>query len=438
MRLPTASYGLPSRNASRLLNVYAQASQTKGPVEIVGTPGVVTSRVLEGQGRGFAVLRGTLYVVAGDTLYGVLDGLEKGTITGTSRLTFCEGTTQLVADTGYIYDGTTLAAIADGDAPPFAAVGFSDGRLLYVERNTGRFGGSALNDLGDYAALDFATAEGSPDNLLTLVIVNRDVHLLGVNSCEEWWNSGASGFPYERKAGGFREIGVAGRLAAVKADNTVFMIASDRTARVLRGSTWVKVSQTGVEEAFSGYSTLADCEATSYTWHGNVFVSFLFPSADACWVFNVTTSEWFERDPTWAAVIEHGGKVWVQHMDGRVGYLSDAVSSEFGESVIREVTWPNIYAANARATHSQIDFVFRTGDAPIGVTPKAQLDISDDGGNTWLSLPYKGLGLTGQYRNVVRWTRLGQARDRVYRVRVSDAVPFHIVDAQLEVAGGEK
>jgi hypothetical protein len=426
-----------------LLNCYAQASQTKGPVEIVGTPGVVTHRVLEGQGRGFAVLQGTLYVVAGDTLYDVLSGADKGTIPGTSRLTFAATKDKLVTDTGHVFDGTTLAALSDPDVVPMRAVGYSDGRVVAVEAQSQNFVCSGYNDDNEldaefWDALEFSTADGAPDNLLTLVVCNRDIHLLGATTSEEWWNAGNSGFPYERKAGGFREIGVAGRLAAVKADNTVFMIASDRTARVLRGSTWVKVSQTGVEEAFSGYSTLADCEATSYTWNGNVFVSFLFPTANACWVFNVTTSEWFERDPTWAAVIEHNGKVWVQHLDGSVGYLSDAAYGEFGEAVIREVTFPNIYADNARATHSQIDFIFRTGDAPVGITPYAQLDISDDGGNTWVSLPHKAFGLTGHYRHVVRWTRLGQARDRVYRVRVSDSVPFHLVSTELDVQAGAK
>jgi hypothetical protein len=437
VRLPTASYNQPSRNASRLLNCFAQASQVKGPVEIVGTPGVVSYRVLEGSGRGLAALDGTLYAVAGTTLYDVLTGTDKGTIPGSGRLMFCEGTTQLVTDNGYVYT-TAVAAITDTDRPDFAAVGFSDGRLLYVERNTGRFGGSALNDFSDYDALDYATAEGSPDNLVTLIVDHREVVLFGKESTEIWWNSGADGFPYERQGGGFIELGCLARLGAVKADNSVFWLASDRTVRRLSGRTPVKVSQSGVEEAFSGYSTLADCEASSFTWNGNIHVLFRFPSQGITWGFNVSTGEWYESTSAWASVLTHNGRVWVQHTDGTVGYLSDAVASEFGESVKREVTFPSIYSENARATHSQVDFIFRTGDAPIGITPKAQLDISDDGGNTWTSLPHKGLGLTGQYRNVVRWTRLGQARDRVYRVRVSEAVPFHLLDAQLEVQGAAK
>ncbi len=60
-----------------------------------------------------------------------------------------------------------------------------------------------------------------------------------------------------------------------------------------------------------------------------------------------------------------------------------------------------------------------------------QLDISDDGGETWHSLPSRDMGLIGEYRKVIRWNRMGQARDRVYRCRVSEAAPFHLLDTDL-------
>ena len=72
-----------------------------------------------------------------------------------------------------------------------------------------------------------------------------------------------------------------------------------------------------------------------------------------------------------------------------------------------------------------------TGAVGATITPYVQLDISDDGGNTWVSLPSRSMGLTGKYRHVVEWHRLGAARDRVYRLRVSDPVPFYLVGAEV-------
>lgn len=435
MRLPTSSYGLPSRNASRLLNCFAVASTVKGPVEIQGTPGVVSYRVLDGVGRGMAVQGSNLYALVGTTLYNVGTGATVGTIPGSGTVMFAPGVTQMVTDTGHILSGSTVSAITDADRPTFSSVGFIDGYLTYTEADSGRFGCSALNDSSDYDALDYATAEGQPDLLVTHVVSQREAVLLGTKSYEIWWNAGESGFPFLRQAGGYGELGCLARLGAVSADNSVFWLASDRTIRRLSGRTPVKVSQSGVEEALASYSTLADCEAYSYTWQGIVHVCFRFPSQSITWNFNVNTGEWYETDTDWVTAVNHDGKVWVQHLDGTVGYLSDSVQSQFGSAVIREVTFPNVYNGNARAFHSSLEIVMRTGDVDPNVTPYLQLDISDDGGNTWTQLPPRELGATGKYSQIVRWFRLGSARDRVYRIRCSDAVPFYVTDARLEVVG---
>lgn len=428
--LPTSSYSQPSRNASRLLNCFAVAGTAKGPVEVQGTPGVVTSRVLTGGGRGLAVQGGVLYALAGTTLYRVADGSEIGTIGGTGSLMFAPGVTQLVTDNGYILDGT-VALITDPDRPAWAAVDFVDGYVVYVEQSTGRFGCSALNDASNYDALDYATAEGSPDTLVTLKVDHRQVALFGTDSVEIWWNSGQAGFPFERVASGFVEIGCLARLGVTKADNSLFWLASDRTIRRLSGQTPVKVSQTGVEERLASYTTVSDCEAYSFTWNGIVHVCFRFPTEGITWGFNVNTGEWYESTAEWVTAIHHDGKVWVQHVDGSVGYLSDTVHTHFGENVIREVTFPNVAKSDKRLFHSLFRAIFRTGDVGATITPYVQLDISDDGGNTWVSLPSRSMGLTGKYRHVVEWHRLGAARDRVYRLRVSDPVPFYLVGAEV-------
>lgn len=434
MHLPVASYNQPSRNASRLVNCYAQASTGKVPVEIVGTPGVVTYRALSGPGRGLVVQQGVLYAVAGPTLYDVYTGSEVGTIPGSDVLTFAPGVTQLVTDNGYILQGGTVSAIADEDFPDISSVDFIGGFVLGTVKGTGKFVWSALNDSDDYDGLDFATAEASPDKVRRVIVVDTDIHLLGEDTSEEWWQSEA---PFDRKAGGVRSMGVAGRLAATEADNTVVMLAHDRTARALRGNTWVKVSQQGVDEAFARYSRVDDCEVISWTLMGQVMVQFHFPTENATWVWNISSGEWHEQSYRFVSAVQHDGKTWVQAEDGTVGYLSPNVHSVFGSAVIREVTFGNVYQGNARGFHAALDLIFRTGDVDPDVVPMCQLDYSDDGGNVWSSLPAREMGRMGGYRQIIRWNRLGYARDRVYRCRVSDAVPFILLDTRLEVQGGE-
>jgi hypothetical protein len=437
MRLPTASYNLPSRNASRLVNCWAQAANGKGEIEVVGVPGIATSSALEGAGRGLLVSGGRLYAVAGTTLYDALTGAVMGTIPGNGRLMFAAAVDGFVTDNGYAYTGA-VEQITDEDKVPWSAVGFADGYIVAVESNSGRFVCSDLNDSTSYDALNFATAEGAPDNLVTLAVDHRQVVLFGTQSTEIWWNSGASGFPFERLSGGVVEQGCLARLGVVKADNSVFWLADDRTVRRLSGQTPVKVSQVGVEEALSGYGTLTDCEAFSFTWNGNIHVVFRFPTEGATWVFNVTTSEWWESTVPIVAAAHYNGRVYVQHEDGAVGYLTSAAHTWFGANPRYEVTFPNLYSGQARQFISQLDVVLRTGDAPAGVIPKMTCEVSHDGGNTWHTLPVREIGRIGEYAKVLRWNRLGSGRDTVIRLSCADPVPFHLVDAQVEVTGGSK
>ena len=205
-----------------------------------------------------------------------------------------------------------------------------------------------------------------------------------------------------------------------------------------------------MEERLASYSRVDDCEAFPFTWSGHLFVAFRFPTAGATWVLDVTTGEWHERatygSSTWNIVDSANcyGKVFVQNAEtGAVGYLSDTCYTEFDETLRREVTYPSVYESTQRLFHSQLDVILKTGDAPLGVVPTVQLDLSDDGGNTWVTLPMRSLdplpvGQTGDYRRVVRWTRLGTARDRVYRVSMSDPAPFHLMDTALMVEKGNR
>jgi hypothetical protein len=69
-----------------------------------------------------------------------------------------------------------------------------------------------------------------------------------------------------------------------------------------------------------------------------------------------------------------------------------------------------------------------------GSDPQAMLDWSDDGGHTWSNKVNKSMGKVGQYRKRVRWTRLGRAYDRIYRVTITDPVKRIIIGATLEGA----
>jgi len=68
------------------------------------------------------------------------------------------------------------------------------------------------------------------------------------------------------------------------------------------------------------------------------------------------------------------------------------------------------------------------------------LDFSNDGGHTWSSeswaLADNIAGSIGEYKTRVKWNRLGSARDRIFRVKMTDPVKTVWIDAQIMVSKG--
>jgi hypothetical protein len=65
--------------------------------------------------------------------------------------------------------------------------------------------------------------------------------------------------------------------------------------------------------------------------------------------------------------------------------------------------------------------------------PKVCLRFSDDGGHTWSNEKWRSAGKTGQFKQRVKWNRLGQFRDRVWEVSGADPVKTVLISAYLEL-----
>lgn len=443
MQLPIHSYRLGTASTARLVNCYAQANDPSGksPLVLRRSPGVSLDDSASGVGRGMATMGGVPYALIGTTLYQVgSDGslTSVGTIPGSGRVHMAANTYQLVivADrAGYVFNGT-VSSITDPDFRAATGCVFVDNYILFSEADSGRFFGSDLADATAFDALNFATAEGAPDDLVTLSVDHRQAILFGSESTEVWDNAGTSGFPFARIPNGYVEIGIAGEFVHARQDNSVYWLANDRTVRRLEGATPVKVSQAGVDHALASYD-LTGAYAYSYTVEGHLCVAFVFPVEQVAWVHDASTNEWHEREGTglWAAVASAYGSTWCLSTDGKVGRLTSDLGTEWGAAIRAEWTYQPVEKAGARVYHKSLTLGVETGGAPNYTTdPTISLEISNDGGRTWFAAPIKSLGARGAYLSRVRWDRLGAARSRVYRMSVADNVPLRVTSTELEAA----
>lgn len=450
--LPVHSYRIASASSARLVNCYPEVlpQDAKAPFAIRRSPGITPFASSQaGVGRGLAVLSGQLYAVCGASVCGInSSGAMQaiGTIAGSNPVFWAANDTQLVivADgSGYVISGGAVAPITDDDFPKAGACAFLDGYIVFVEPYTGRFFASDLRDVSSYDGLNFATAEGAPDGLISLAVDHRQIVLIGSQSTELWDNVGQAGFPFARAGNGFMELGGAAAHGVTKQDQSVYMLASDRTIRRLQGVTWNRVSQHGVEDAIKGYARVDDCIAYAYTISGHLCTVWNFPNANATWIYDATTNEWHERESfpnfgMWdvSGIVECYGKTFVQRAsDGAVGILSATEYSEWGAALRYSWTYQGLYGSGNRVYTGRLELGIETGVGLVtgqGSDPRLTLEISRDGGRTFpITMPTRSFGAVGQYRTRVHWDRLGGGFDNVYRISGSDPVPLTVWDTVI-------
>lgn len=452
--LPVSTYQTraPRAGVSRLVNCRIEPTTEKNVNTLFGTEGLSAFSTLAlFPQRGAHIFKNQLHVVGGNTLYRINNAgtaTVLGTIPGTGHCPMAENGAQLVIVTepeAYVWDGA-LAQITDPDFTARGAldVTFVDNFLLFIEPNSGRFFGSELGSATDYDALDFATAETYPDDLVGIDADHGQVFLAGRISCELWDNVGGSGFPFARNFNGVIEQGCSAGRSLVKADQTIFWLDDVRIFRRLDGVTPIRVSQHGVEQVWEGYATVSDAESSTYTIDGHINIVINFPTEEATWKYDITTKQWHE--------LESFGKTrwrgkWALHVydsvyagdfdTGKIGKLDPDVFNEHGDALIMKWTYPTVFADGDTAFHTRLEVIAEVGVGnATDPSPLIMMEVSDDGGKTFDFLPDGDLGALGTYRTKTTWWRLGSSDDRVYQGSISDQVRRAIMKTVLDVERG--
>jgi hypothetical protein len=434
-------------SAQRMVNCYLEVAPpaAKTAAAVVPSYGIESfATVGTGPMRGGCVVDGVPFVVSGQSLYRISSSgtaTSLGTIPNLDDVTMMGDGINVIVVTntdGYVYDGSSVSQITDSDFPGADWVLYFDGYAVIAEPNSGRIYIAGPLDPKNWNALDFATAEGAPDDILWGVVDHRELFLFGRESIEVWYNSGNADFPFERVPSGFIEQGIMSKWAAGKCDNSVYFLGNDCIAYRLEGYTPVRVSHHAFEQAVEGYSNKT-CRVIPFVEGGHKMVAFRF--ADACWVYDISTQLWHERQSygydTWRGKFvlhAYDSYLVADSESASLGKLSGDTFTEFGGILRTECTSPAIWDQNRLISHSLLELCFESGvglQTGQGSNPLVMLQFSDDGGRTWSSERTASLGEIGEYKTRVRFTRLGASRDRVYRFALSDPVRRTMTNAVL-------
>lgn len=466
------SYVARSVNAadSRMVNLYPEATpapEGKDAGFLNRAPGLrKLATVGTGPIRGLWSYGGYGYAVSGSKLYQIdtsWNATPLGNVSGSGPVSMVDNGTQLFIAAnpdGYIFDASTsaFAKITDVDFPGAVTVGYLDGYFVFQQPNSQKFWTSQLLDGTQIDPLSFASAEGMPDNLVSLFVDHREVWLFGTQSVEVWYDAGTTPFPLARIQGAVNELGCAATYSVAKMDNSLFWLGADARGQGIvfraNGYSGQRISTHAVEYAIQSYGTISDAIGFTYQQDGHSFYVLTFPTAQKTWVFDAATQAWHERAGfANGQFIRHRANCQMFFNNQNVvGDFENGKIYAYDLNVFADDTLPQKWLRSWRALPTNQNNLKRTAqhalqlDCETGVglnigqgnDPKVILRWSDDGGHTWSNEHWAGMGKLGAYGFRAFWRRLGMTdklRDRVYEVSGTDPVKIAIMGAELNLTG---
>lgn len=426
-------------SAQEAINCYLEAGPgSTNPVALRGVPGATQFSDLTNI-RALHEAFGFIYAVAGSEVYKVSkagDAQLLGTVADDSRPAYLSHNIFELAITsgGEWYTVQRTGEVTKIDTPRVSHGHFLDGYILAREVDTGRFIWSEINDADSVSGADFATAEGSPDNIVALLVDHREIFLFGENSLERWYNDGVS--PFIRLPNGFSERGCGAGDSPAKLDNTVFWLGDDLVVYRLSEGRPERVSNHGIEQLIQRVSNPSRGVGLSYSQDGHAFYQINFPGQLTV-TYDASTQTWHTRKLFGRndAGYSHHVYAFNNHYVGGPK-LWKLGGQDFNGPLERIRTIGPIRTGRRYASMFSVTLYFETGSSAVYADDKhLLLEVSDDGGRTFKNRREVSLGSKGQYHQEVRINGLGAMRDnqRVMRFTLTDAADFNLVGAVAEI-----
>lgn len=467
----------PDQDAQELINWFVEKStddKSKEPGALLAAPGLLKVAQGSGECRGAWSLPGGKQClwVTGSVVYLMTVATNAGTSPATFTLTQV-GTTNSVSGPVSIRDNGTVAVLVDGTQAGYVyniatsaykqivdpgfygsdRVSFIDGWFVFNRPGTQQFYTSPLywNGTTAFSASYFASKDSSTDLLVTHIESLRELWLMGERTTEVWYDAGNANFPFSRLQGVSLQIGCSAAHSLCRfGKGLIWLAKSERGENVVvqsEGYQYEAITSPAVSKAIGSYAKVSDAIGYTYAEDGHSFYVLTFPTADVTWVYDAQTHEWHKRasfDPTTGLFHRQRGNCFVNFQDQRlVGDYSNGQIYRYSRSIYTDGDYPLVSLRRSphiwdggreRLFHAQLQIQFRAGvglATEQGSAPLAMLRWSDDSGFTWSNYYTASVGLIGETKNRAIWRRLGQSRDRIYEVSMSDPVARDIVGATL-------
>jgi len=488
-------------------NTFTSTGSTIAVTTGILTVGVLTSGTISvGQ-----VLTGT-NVVAGTRITSNISGSGSGSTWNTTQTTATASTaisgqsytvsaSQTVAsETMYMSAGETMYGLnfaylpsSDGAFTGGTTVDIVDNYFVYSRASSQQWGASnALSPIS--VGTSFGSKDGSPDNLVALIVDHREVYLLGEASSEVWVDVGAAQFPFQRIPGTSTQHGIAATFSVSRLGNSFAYLSRNNRGQgeimMMNGYIPQRISNHAVENTLVN-KYIDDAIAWTYQLEGHEVYVISFPTINLTWAYDIASGMWhkwlytnnlglYERHRGNCCAVFQGMVMVGDYSNGTLYQLDKTNYTDSGQNIRRLRRAPHLVADLQRQYFDELQIQFQPGVGTTGLSretgnflgnefvilpdqiftigpfdiytigiqqsitaqtpttyPQAMLRWSNDGGSTWSNEHWVTIGQQGKYKNRAIWRRLGMARDRIFEVSISDPINAVIVSANLKGSTGD-
>jgi len=361
---------------------------------------------------------------------------------------------------GYHYALATnvLTTVLNGEA---TMGGMLNARFLAFSTVTGKVRMSALNDGTTWDPTLYFQRSQAPDPWQSMLVNPPEIWLIGEQTGEVWYDSGAFPQPFAPIPGAFFRHGTPAGFSTVVAGDYVLWLSKTQHGTpgivAARGYSPELISNYAIANAITSYkrtATLSDCEVVVSDEAGHLFACFSFPQARETWCVDLQTFMWHQRnhwDPN-----QNRWDIWPPRVHlyafdkhlvgdratGTIAELDTQFGTEADGSAIRRLrVGPPLYAQRGkRLDISRFEVMAETGlGIPIGQGedrfPKVMLRTSQNG-KTWSPERLASAGKVGDYHRQIVFTQCGSSETLWFpEVSVSDPIPWRIAGADIDGSG---
>lgn len=440
--------------------------QGKDVAALYGTPGLSLFGVAGlGQCRNsFPASNGRAFIVSGATLFEIDSAgtaTSHGTLlTSSGNITIAENGLQLAICDGtnlyiFTYATNAFAQVTDPDLPVCGTVTFIGGYFIINKVGTGSFYISAIYDGFSWNALDFATAESSPDPLLRVYNALGQLWLLGSRTTEIWTLTGNAAFPFQKISGANLDVGIVGAYTAAATDSAIVFLGQNiyGTSSVYRTTSTVpvEISTEPINILLDNATDQANIVAFTYQQQAHTFYVLTGGGLATTLVYDFQTDLWHERaylnsegnyetQRGYCCMFIFNKQIVGDKENGNIYEMSMDVYSDNGDPILRERIYTHLFDDNQRVRYNKLNIGFETGvglQTGQGQVPLTALQLSKDGARTWSTSFTTSIGEVGAYQTQITFRRLGIAQQMTFRIKISDPVKVAIIGSYLS-AGGKK